>query len=123
MRYARMYTDGGGETHFEDVEVDLPPVPLVPGSAAIGVSAPVPASASAFCRLPPGWDGAWHTIPRRGYSVILSGELEIAVSDGEVRRFGPGTLVLGEDTTGKGHHDRVVSAGDVLILLVFFGLQ
>ena len=101
----------------------LPLVQLVPRSPAIGVSAPAPAAATAFCRLPPGWDGDWHTIPRRGYSVILSGELEITVSDGEVRRFGSGTLVLGDDTTGKGHHDRVVSAADVLILLVFFEPQ
>ena len=55
--------------------------------------------------------------------MILTGELEIEVSDGEVRRFGPGTLVLGDDATGRGHHDRVISVDDVLILLVFFDPQ
>jgi hypothetical protein len=38
----------------------------------------------------------------------LSGELEVEVSDGEIRRFGPGSVILVEDTSGKGHVSRVV---------------
>jgi hypothetical protein len=38
----------------------------------------------------------------------------VQTSNGEVRRFGPGDVVLLEDTTGKGHRSRVVGDRDVL---------
>jgi len=40
---------------------------------------------------------------------MLSGNIEIEVSDGEVRKFGTGSLILGEDTIGGGHITRVLS--------------
>jgi|SRR6266545_3857227 len=40
----------------------------------------------------------------------LSGEIEVAVSDGETRVFGAGTVILGEDVSGKGHVTRVPAA-------------
>ncbi len=54
-------------------------------------------------------------------SVILfylNGEIEAEVSDGEVRRFGPGSITLVEDMLGKGHASRVVGATDVLLAVV-----
>ena len=47
--------------------------------------------------------------------LYLAGEIEVEASDGEVRRFGPGSVTLVEDTTGKGHRSRVV--GDTTALL------
>ena len=38
----------------------------------------------------------------------LSGILEVEVTDGEIRRFGPGAVILVEDTTGKGHVSRII---------------
>ena len=40
------------------------------------------------------------------------------MSDGEVRRFGPGSVTLVEDTTGKGHTSRVVGSDEVLAVVV-----
>ena len=51
-----------------------------------------------------------HVAPRRHLSVILAGTLELECSPTEVRRFGPGSLVLLEDTTGEGHITRIVEA-------------
>jgi hypothetical protein len=51
-----------------------------------------------------------HVAPRRHLSVILTGTLELECSPTEVRRFGPGSLVLLEDTTGEGHITRIVDA-------------
>ncbi len=45
----------------------------------------------------------WHTAPRRQAIIILDGEVDLAVSDGGKRRFGPGHVLVMEDTTGKGH--------------------
>ena len=48
-------------------------------------------------------------------TFYLAGELEVTVSDGEVRRFGPGSAILAEDTGGKGHFSRVVGSERVFI--------
>jgi hypothetical protein len=52
-----------------------------------------------------------HNAPRRLLIVQLDGTVEVEVSDGEVRRFGPGSALVVEDTTGKGHVTRNVSGG------------
>ena len=116
MQYARMYTAPDGETHFEHVTVDLPPVEAIPGHPPIGLSKALPASAVRFCRLPPGWTSGVHQSPQGGFSVILEGVLECTVSDGESRRFGPGEFVASDDVAGKGHRDLAI--GDVLVMLV-----
>jgi uncharacterized cupin superfamily protein len=59
-------------------------------------------------------------ITRRGvkFVVNLSGEVEITVSDGETRRFGPGTILLAEDVTGKGHISRGVGNAERVSIFV-----
>jgi len=71
-----------------------------------------------FLRIPAGWCGDWHPVPSRQVQIILAGEVEAQASDGMVRRAGPGTVVLVEDTTGKGHMSRVVGQEDVVIAVV-----
>ena len=53
------------------------------------------------------YDRSWHNAPWRQYVVTLSGTWEIETSDGDIRRFGPGDVLLAEDLTGKGHVNRV----------------
>jgi quercetin dioxygenase-like cupin family protein len=65
----------------------------------------------AIISSPSGWFGDWHPAPRKQYMFCLSGELEVEVSDGEIRRFNPGSVILLEDTSGKGHVSRVVGEG------------
>jgi hypothetical protein len=43
------------------------------------------------------------------------GGVEVQLSGGETRRFAAGQMVVGEDTTGQGHHTRVV--GDEPLVL------
>ncbi|MFQ5931632.1 MAG: cupin domain-containing protein, partial [Nitrospiraceae bacterium] len=68
------------------------------------------ATGIAFRRAPAGHVQDWHPAPRRQYVVTLSGQGEIEVGDGTVRSFGPGDVMLAEDTTGRGHITRVVGA-------------
>jgi hypothetical protein len=42
------------------------------------------------------------TTPRRQYAVTLGGEWEITTTDGETRRFLPGSLALLDGMTGPG---------------------
>jgi len=49
-----------------------------------------------------------HPSPRRLLFVYLEGTSEITAGDGEARLFGPGSVLLAEDTWGSGHSSRVV---------------
>src|ERR1700720_4962478 len=54
----------------------------------------------------------WHNAPRRQFVINLTGEVEITVSDGEKRRFGPGSILLAEDVTGKGHISKGIGTAE-----------
>jgi hypothetical protein len=84
----------------------------------INVSAFAPAAAYGFLSSPPDWFGDWHPTPSRQIIFYLAGEIEAEASDGEMRRFGPGSITLVEDTTGKGHRSRVVGEDAVLLAVV-----
>jgi hypothetical protein len=118
MKYARIYADEAGESHFEDVEVGLAPRDFAPPAPPLHLSPVEPATGVAFVRFPAGWAGDWHPTPRREYFVFLAGEVEGETSDGDRRRYGPGSAALLEDTTGKGHRSRVVGDGDALAVVV-----
>ena len=118
MKYTRYYADESGESHIEDVEVELTPRDFAPPAPPLHLSPMVPATGVAFVRFPAGWDGDWHPTPRRQLFFFLAGELEGETSDGERRRYGPGSAALLEDTTGKGHRSRVVGDGEVLAAVV-----
>ena len=71
-----------------------------------------------FLRAPAGWYAAAHPAPTRQVAFILAGEWHRSVSDGEVRHFRPGDVLLAEDTHGKGHDTRVIGPEDGLIAIV-----
>ena len=114
MKYTRIYADASGETHLEDVE---PPMKDAGNAstmsdlmAAKGVIFRENSSEEYFID--------WHNAPRRQFVVNLSGEVEITVSDGEKRRFGPGSILLAEDVTGKGHISRGIGKSERRSLFV-----
>ncbi len=118
MKYTRVYADETSESHYEDVEVALTLVDFSPPTPPVNLSAVTPAAGVAFVSIPPGWVGDWHPTPRQQFFFFLAGEVEVEASDGEVRRHGPGSALLVEDTTGKGHRSWVVGDGDVLAAVV-----
>lgn len=121
MRYTRIYADAGGASHFEDVELDGEVRTSPVSSGESEYAAPIPASAVVLRRVVRAHPGEPHVAPRRQFMVNLRGTVEVETSDGEVRRFGPGDLVLVEDTTGIGHISREV--GDVERLSMFVELR
>lgn len=108
MKYVRIYSDAAGESHFEDLEWELSPVTYAPPAPAFDVSDPFEATRALMFSLPLGWFGEAHPSPRRQLYFAISGQLEIQVSDGEVRIFQPGDIALAEDTTGPGHTSRAL---------------
>lgn len=115
-RYVRVYADSEGESHFSDEEMELRSVSFAP-PAPLHLSAFTPTKHFALLVSPAGWFGDWHTAPHRQFFFRLVGEIEIRVSDGEVRRLGPGSILFVEDTTGKGHTTRNIG-GDAIAAVV-----
>lgn len=108
LLYVRVHDGTDGETHFEDVQVELEPAPFAPPAPPIAVSDPLSAAAVVFFGVPEGWFGDFHPAPRRQFCVICEGQLEVETTDGEVRRFSPGDLLLLDDDGGSGHSTRAV---------------
>jgi len=118
MKYTRVLSDIDGESRFEDVEVEMRAVDFAPPAPALNLSEFAPTSRFAFLHAPIGWVGDWHPAPRRQFMIYLAGHVEGQTSDGRRRTFGPGSVVLVEDTTGKGHRSRVVGADDALMAVI-----
>jgi quercetin dioxygenase-like cupin family protein len=88
MQMIRMYTGADGITRLEDVEpkdMRLPAAEVVIRPAPLDLPSP------------------WHNAPLRQILIVRTGNVEVEVEDGTVRRLGPGDMVLEEDLTGKGH--------------------
>lgn len=101
----RIYSDGNGDSHFEDVHIALK------DAGNIGrLSAALPASSIVFREVEPAYDYDFHTAPQRQYIVLLDGGIEIETSLGEKRQLSPGEVLLVEDVEGKGHRTRNLEA-------------
>ena len=116
MAFVRVYTGPDSETHFEELDMTFAPADLGPLTDRPAVSntpvhiLPEKVEAVIFGRqsLARSPDPQAPT-GQRHYELTLAGEFEIEVGSGEVRRFGPGDVVLMEDVTGRGHIGRVLS--------------
>jgi quercetin dioxygenase-like cupin family protein len=103
MAIIRIYTGSDDKSHFEDIEPRFEPrgdqseiAELLPGSGLL------------VRRFEPGRENPWHHAPGRYAVFTLSGAVDIEISDGTVRRLGPGDILIAEDLTGQGHGTREV---------------
>ena len=119
MVVTHIFADDRGESHLADVEipltltavaVHLPPMRTSPLFASIHVQ---------FLIVPPAVIAHdWHPAPARQFVLLLKGELEVEVSDGERRAFTQGSIVFLEDTKGKGHKDHAMNDDRLLLALI-----
>jgi hypothetical protein len=96
----RLYSGSDGRSHIEPVDLARTPE-WTKGLAATQI---------AFRVWPVGQFLDWHPAPRRQFVIVVSGQLEIGLSDGTKHVFGPGAARLVEDTTGQGHTTRVLGS-------------
>ncbi|OPZ44808.1 MAG: hypothetical protein BWY93_00237 [Euryarchaeota archaeon ADurb.BinA087] len=106
VKYHRIYADEKGGSHFATNIIEQSSVQAAPPAAPFYVSGDHPATKYRFYTFEPDWIGEWHPAPTRQFLALMSGTVEMETTDGEVRHFAPGDLVLLEDTTGRGHMTR-----------------
>src|SRR6516225_1583502 len=115
--YLRIYSDANGETHMQNIDITLLPQEVFKNNPPLRPSETLAASGCSFCRVPSGMrQVSWHT-SRRKLVIWLTGEVEFETSDGDIRRGGAGSIVLAEDTTGKGHVSRHPPEGQLLVFV------
>jgi hypothetical protein len=102
MRITRVYTGDDGESHFEDLEI-----PLERGRYGF-LSGEVPVTGVLFRETPIDGSLDFHVAPRRQFVVTMVGLAEVECGDGSKRRFGPGDVLLADDTWGHGHITREI---------------
>ena len=104
MDITRIYTDMSGASHFENVIIEME------DAGEIGhLSEKVAVKGIIFRENDADYDYDWHTAPEKQYIILIDGEIEIEVSNGEKRTFRGGDILLVEDTTGKGHKTRTTN--------------
>ncbi|MGE0026056.1 MAG: cupin domain-containing protein [Thermoleophilia bacterium] len=116
VEYVRMYHDADGDSHFEDLALDLEEQDFAPPAAPAMIRAFEGASGTLFFGAAPEWGGEVpHPSPQRQVFCVMRGVVEVTTSDGEQRRFSPGDVIVLDDTRGRGHASRVVGVDDLLI--------
>jgi hypothetical protein len=114
MRYTRLTTGTDGLSGFEDAELDLQPT----GERGLEASDLLPAGSLHFLQLPPGWFQDQQPTTSSQYHLVMAGVLDVEAGDGDVRRFGPGSILLLDDADSTGHRARVVGMGPVIVAAV-----
>jgi hypothetical protein len=114
----RLYSDPSGESHFEDVEIHFTAVNYTAAAPPLNLSDITNATNVRFMEAPAGWSSDWHTSSERTLFIVLSGEWEVTVSDGEWRRFAIGSAILLENTSGIGHSSRITSVDGSLAAMI-----
>ena len=119
-KYIRIYSDENRDSHFEDLEIPLTPVDFAPPAAPLNIAQFLPATQTLWVGAPVGWAGVDvpHPSPGRQIFCTMQGEYEVTASDGTMRAFPVRSVLLLEDTTGKGRSTRITSPGDALVFAV-----
>ncbi|TDF64371.1 cupin domain-containing protein [Cupriavidus sp. L7L] len=118
LAFERLYADADGESHFGPVSVAITERLFAPPARAFWVSPLADAARQGFLLVPAGWVGTLHPSPIRMWIFVLAGAMEFEASDGERRPLAPGSALLLEDTTGKGHVSRVIGTDDATLAAV-----
>ena len=113
IRYTRIYCGPDGESHFDELSVVVEAADYAPPASPLNLAEPIASERLIFCSLPRDWIGAWHPTPRRQFYFQMSGRLKVTVSDGEEREFYAGSVVLLEDTSGRGHFTQTIGDEEV----------
>jgi len=121
--YARLYCAPDGNTHFQDMTVDLRKTDFAPPAPPIHIGSDIAASRAFFGGFDAGWgthdleNRLNHPTPANQFGIVLQGTFSITTTDGETRRLAPGSVFHLEDISPcKGH---ITVVGDQTGYLMF----
>src|SRR5277367_3048671 len=114
LTYVHVYADSAGASHFREEHFDF----KRGRDAASSIHVLEAKGGATLLRLKAGAFEDWHNAPRAWYLIVLQGTSEVTTSDGQVRQFGPGTVVLLDDTAGKGHQTRAIGKTDHIAAVI-----
>jgi quercetin dioxygenase-like cupin family protein len=114
LSYVHLYADTNGVSHFREEQFDFRST-RAGGPSMHSLST---GAGAMLLHLKPGSVEDWHNAPKRWYLIVVQGMSEVTASDGEVRRFGPGSVVFMDDTTGKGHRTRALGHTDHIAAVI-----
>jgi hypothetical protein len=89
-----LYTGADGHSHFTAGRVDEHVM-----TAATNIH---------FKETPAGSAFSWHTAPTHQFVITLCGTLEFMMHSGDIFTLHPGEVLIAQDTTGSGHHWRLI---------------
>ena len=129
LSFTHLWADANGVSHFRDEQLSFEAAtPENPTAGTPSRTNPDPqalvslplrgASGATFLYLKRAAVEDWHRAPRRMYLIAVQGMSEVTAGDGQVRRFGLGSIVLMDDLTGKGHITRAVGDVDHIALTI-----
>ena len=118
MKYVRLVAGKNGKTHFEDATLKLDEADYRPPSPMVYVSHAYQTDGVQFIRLPSGWTADAIHVPKKQFMLCLQGHVEITVSNGDKRSFGPGDCILMEDVEGQGEGHKSHAKGGEFIAAV-----
>ena len=102
MKMIRLFSGNDGQSHLEDVEIELKPIHVAYFSDAFATNNIKFGTISGVDEIP------WHTQAEAAYIIILKGAMELEVGDGTKRIINTGDILLAEDTVGQGHITRSI---------------
>ena len=117
LKYVRLYADEHGETHLKEEEFIMNNADYAPPAPPLWVGPRSKATGTTVLAFPVGWFGDYHPVPRPQWMLIMSGAIEVEVSDGEKRTYPAGTITFLEDMNSKGHISRNAS-NEVAVVMV-----
>ena len=118
LSFSRLVANADGGSSFVEVEIPIVGQEFAPPALPFGVSPLSPASQCGFLHLAAGWVGELHPSPIPMWIFVLNGQMEFEATDGGRRRIRPGSALLLEDTTGRGHVSRVLGDEDATLAVV-----
>jgi hypothetical protein len=117
MKVVRFATASDGGSQFIEFDIPIDNASTDVFNNTVHHSAVVPAQSVMLTDMPEGLYQDWHPASRRQLLFVLSGTVEIEISDGTKHRCGSGEAFLADDVGSRGHRSRTIG-GPARVLFV-----
>jgi quercetin dioxygenase-like cupin family protein len=116
MIIPRVWTDEQGTSHFADLDLPETMMPTAIGLPEMRSTSSLPAeNFRLITTTPQAMARGWHPAPARQFVIVVRGSIAVEVSDGETRQLVAGSMIFFEDVGGRGHLNRVVDDGEIML--------